>query len=516
MRSLIHIGTARTLYVSPQGLDTNDGLGTARPLRTVQAAIQASAYGDTILFKRGGTWQESFLARTGALRLGSYGSGTLPVLTGSNRLDDALAKTGTTQIWRVGLATGPTQVFIDNGRGRRMGSVAACTTYRDWCWSSGTLTVRGKDSGIRPSVEASVRDVVLDTNGFPGIQIEGLRLERARRHCVVLGAAEAPVIRNCEIAEAFQNGIEFGTDYTHDNGLIEANLVSEHGQTGINGGGRMNGWVIRGNQVIGCGRIHNEMVGADPGHRWTAGIKIWGWGATGIQGGLLIEGNSVADCQPYAWAPQNQEPHNLGCGIWIDEVFAPRAAQVVRANRIASCQSRGIFIEKSDDCIVHSNSIDSCGKALYTGGLSVQGNEGRGAARNTIEHNTVRGGWWAAEIGGQSVTAFDNNVVRNNIFYGSPNQQLYVVGGGANLSGKGKGNKYYVNCLGPERRNFLTWERLYDTIANFQAASASKAYGNQGVDPRFASTTIGDMSLASGSTCLGAATDGGHIGAWQG
>ncbi|WP_169728288.1 right-handed parallel beta-helix repeat-containing protein [Geminicoccus roseus] len=437
-------------------------------------------------------------------------------MTGANRLDGSLVKTSTPQIWRVELSTGPTQVFIDNGRGRRVISVAACTTYRDWCWTSGTLTVRGKDSGTRPLVEASVRDIVLNTNGFPGIRIEGLRLERARRHCVVLGAAQAPVIRNCEIVEAFQNGIEFGTEHTHDNGLIEANLVSEHGQTGINGGGRMNGWTIRGNQVIGCGRIHNEMVGADPGHQWTAGIKIWGWAASGIQGGLLIEGNSVADCRIHAWAPENQAPHNHGCGIWIDEVFAPRAPQVVRANRIANCQSRGIFIEKSDDCVVQSNSIDSCGKALYTGGISVQGNNGRGAARNTIEHNTVRGGWWAAEIGGQSVTAFDDNIVRNNIFYGSPNQQLYVVGGGANLSGKGKGNLYYSNCTGPERTNFLTWEQLYDTIADFQAASGGKAYGNQGGDPRFASTALGNMSLASDSICLGAATDGGHIGAWQG
>lgn len=509
-------GYGRTFYVANAGSDQNNGSSPTAPFRSLAAANRLVGAGDTILLQCGSVWRESFVANAVDLRLASYGSGPLPVVTGADRLDTLLTRVGSASTWQAALVTEPTQVFVDNARGRRVATAKQLAKYRDWHWAGSKLTVFGKTDGSRPSVDASVRDVPIDANGYPGLVVDGLRLERARRHDIVLGASDRPTVRGCEIFEAFQNGIEFGTDLSHNDGLIEDNKIGEHGQTGISGGGRMSGWLIRNNAISGCGRLHNEMVGSVASQTWTAGLKLWGWAQDGLQGSVRIEGNTISDCRPHAWAPASSQPHCQGCGIWIDEVFSPSAAQVISGNIVVDCQSRGIYLEKSDNCTVSRNTVDHCGNALYTAGLSVQGSQGRGCARNLVEKNTVRGGWWASEIGGNDIKMFVNNIIRNNIFCGGVNQNIYAVGGGANCSGLGQGNVYQGNCVDRERSNFLTWINMKSTLGAFEAASSGYACNNIAVDPMLSATASGELALGAGSACLNRAVGGGHIGAWQG
>lgn len=553
----------RTYFVSPSGDDAHDGLTWNTALRTV-AAINAAPLreGDLVLFERDGIWRECLVANQDGISFGAYGSGHRPVISAADRVSlerdhpvasasagmptlvalKAVAAGGATRAaawkccsptlhdgayvpasldlnvgsesmtWAAMLPVEPKQVFVNGARGQRVASPSLVDDAGKWCWISGKLTVYG-GSGGAPDVEVSARDYCFDANDRRNLRVQGLAFVRAGMHCVLLGAAHAPTVKDCRISEAFQNGIDFSSYVQHDNGLVENNILEEHGQGGMAGGGRMSGWKISRNTLRGCARLHNEMLGGIADHTWTYAIKIWGWREDRWHGSLLIENNLVEDCQPHSWTPPNSVPNNIGNGIWLDEIFNPKDKQRLINNIIINCNSRGIYFEKSDLCVAKNNIVDNCGRSIYTAGISIQGNYGRGAADNLVEFNTVRGGWWAAEFGGTGITAFDDNIVRYNIFVGSANQQLYVVGGGANAGGMGSGNRYYRNCLGPERTNFLVWQTVRSRLADFEAASGGRAYGNIARDPMLSAPDQGDWSVLPGSPCAGTAPGGANIGA---
>ena len=557
----VRAATSRTFYVSPSGDDARDGLSPDAAFRTVAAVNSAPLQeGDQVLFERGGTWRETLVANQHGITFAAYGSGRMPVITAADRVKlepvsvspdrggfpllalgsvDATGAAsagrtwmccdtspagraytlasldlniGAPMTWTAMLSSEPVQVFVDGVRGERFASATLVDGSGKWCWSSGTLTVYGELQRA-PDVEVSTRDYCFEANDRRNLVVQGLELTRASAHCVLLGAAYAPTIRGCRISEAFQNGIDFASYLQHDQGVIEDNLLDEHGQGGLAGGGRMSGWSIRRNTLRGCARLHNEMVGGIEAQAWTYAIKLWGWQENGWHGSVLIENNVVENCRPHEWASANSLPHNLGTGSWLDEIFNPKSSQNVIGNRVVNCQSRGIYFEKSDSCVARYNIIDNCGQSLYTSGLAIQGNFGRGASGNLVEFNTIRGGWWTAEFGAANTSGFDNNTVRYNIFVGSPNQQLYITGGGANASGMGSGNRYYRNCVGPERANFLTWQTLKSWLADFENASGGVAYGNIARDPMLRAPDAGDWSLAPGSPCLKAAPRNANIGA---
>lgn len=75
----------RIFYVDPAGSDAADGLSAATAWATV-GKVNAAAFqgGDQILFKRGGVWRETLTVPGNGLRVGAYGSGAQPVLTGAD------------------------------------------------------------------------------------------------------------------------------------------------------------------------------------------------------------------------------------------------------------------------------------------------------------------------------------------------------------------------------------------------------------------------------------------------
>lgn len=82
---------AATYYVSPSGNDNNNGRSMSTPWKTLSKVNSfAFAPGDTVCFQRGGTWQGQLnITRSGTsgspITYGAYGTGNLPVISGSNR-----------------------------------------------------------------------------------------------------------------------------------------------------------------------------------------------------------------------------------------------------------------------------------------------------------------------------------------------------------------------------------------------------------------------------------------------
>ena len=87
---------ATTYYVSATGDDSNPGTSASSPWRTiakVQGEMGAGRFkpGDSILFQRGGVWEEQLNIPSGVngavgnpITLGNYGSGALPVIDGGS------------------------------------------------------------------------------------------------------------------------------------------------------------------------------------------------------------------------------------------------------------------------------------------------------------------------------------------------------------------------------------------------------------------------------------------------
>jgi uncharacterized repeat protein (TIGR02059 family) len=82
------IASATNYYVSSSGNDSNNGLSSSTPWKTI-AKVNASSFatGDSIFFKRGDVWREQIVPKSGSiskyLYYGAFGSGAKPLFLGS-------------------------------------------------------------------------------------------------------------------------------------------------------------------------------------------------------------------------------------------------------------------------------------------------------------------------------------------------------------------------------------------------------------------------------------------------
>ena len=97
---------ATNYYVSPSGSNSNSGLSAGNAWRTiakVQSAINLFGPGDQILFERGGTYRGFLSIQCSGtpgnpVVFGAYGSGPLPIISGSAEVSGWTAHTG--NIWK--------------------------------------------------------------------------------------------------------------------------------------------------------------------------------------------------------------------------------------------------------------------------------------------------------------------------------------------------------------------------------------------------------------------------------
>lgn len=79
----ISIANAKNYYISSKGFDTNSGLTSATPWKSI-AKINATSFraGDSILFKRGELFYGTLTPATSGITIAAYGTGANPIITG--------------------------------------------------------------------------------------------------------------------------------------------------------------------------------------------------------------------------------------------------------------------------------------------------------------------------------------------------------------------------------------------------------------------------------------------------
>src|SRR5262249_266938 len=105
-------GWCATYYVdATSGNDTNDGLSQATAWKTV-AKVNGSTFnpGDSILFKRGGIWNESLVPPSSGssgnpITFDAYGTGEAPTLTGYVPLPASAWTNDSTNVWKTSITS---------------------------------------------------------------------------------------------------------------------------------------------------------------------------------------------------------------------------------------------------------------------------------------------------------------------------------------------------------------------------------------------------------------------------
>ena len=110
--------TATTYYFSTSGSDSNNGLRSAAPKRSIAAAIELMGDGNIILFKRGDIWyfpQGTIkLDNRSNCTIDAYGSGKRPIIAGMALIDDTWTYEGN-NVWSNPTGYGDAlRVFVNN------------------------------------------------------------------------------------------------------------------------------------------------------------------------------------------------------------------------------------------------------------------------------------------------------------------------------------------------------------------------------------------------------------------
>jgi len=320
---------ARYYVDATNGNDADHGLSPDHAWQTLgQVAASSFAPGDAVLLKRGQLWRESLPVPAGGepgrrFRLGAYGSGPRPVLSGADLVTDWSDEGG--NVWSAILAQAPDVVYFDGAYGHEEGAQGAVDAALDWYWSAESLYVYATSDPnalyTEPGVEAMVRakgvyDSFADHNyvtvedleirhfGY-GIHIPysdywivqdcsvhdcGAR-EGNTDDCIALVQhADHHVIQRCEVYRGGTHGIyTFGG---HDN-LIQYNLVYDCDHCNIdthwNTGGTADN-VIRWNccyftsDFVDTGESANGIFVRGTGGNAVTGTRIYGnllWNDTG-------------------------------------------------------------------------------------------------------------------------------------------------------------------------------------------------------------------------------------------
>lgn len=110
---------ATTYYISPTGNDANSGTSQAQAWQTIGRLMQniySLQAGDAIRFERGGTYRGEFIIPSSGtssqkIEVGAYGTGALPVISGSDLVTGWTQQSG--NIWRATVSGTVKYVFVD-------------------------------------------------------------------------------------------------------------------------------------------------------------------------------------------------------------------------------------------------------------------------------------------------------------------------------------------------------------------------------------------------------------------
>jgi hypothetical protein len=521
------------VFVSAAGSNSHGGRSAEAPVQTLAHAISIAAPGDTIYLRRGDTWRVN-AGISKSLTLDAYGSGPRPIISGAN----VVTVSGSANTWTGSLASEPTQVLVNGTRGERRSTTGALSGQGMWHWSGGTLTVW---SSTQPAVEATARDHAVTIDNISNVTLRNLHLTNAQRG-VRATRAHGLTVDNCEISNAYVQGLWLGSDLQMDNVAIRNCHIHRCGQTGIGFGGRMTGWVIEDNLIEHCAQLTEHMVhpsGRAGDFGFTSGIKIWGWYERGWVGTYTVRRNTVRHIHPVNWATTGSVLNKHACGIWLDEVYPANSGirPKVEGNIVHDVRSRGIYLEKVDFHDIIGNILYNCAQNDFGAAITIEANKesvnkttwqpadvanscvGNLVRRNTVYHSSGANSWAFYAVA-QDVVAgrpcrLDNNTVQDNIFFRPTNVCGMFLGGGRNDGANGSGNVYSSNSWGPQRSNWMrpnAWDAAVSTYTALHSALAATSPSVQG-DPLMVDPAGGNFALRTNSPAMGSASDGGNLGA---
>lgn len=243
------------------------------------------------------------------------------------------------------------------------------------------------------------------------------------------------------------------------------------------------------------------------------GIKLYG--ETTDISGMQIYDNYVHD----NGLPAGTGNQGDGVGIWMDACLGTSGApNLIHRNLVVDNGGIGIFIEISSYNYVWANvcignGFNSNGGDEFTPSQINVDSRTDGETPFVSEHNRVYNNSCYGGRGGIKCVAYNqtashihlnDNIFKNNIVSGASEHQLICMGGGDNLT-YGTGMVYDNNCFGAEANDFIQWGygTLYDTYDAWETAHGQSWVQVEG-NPLYTNAATGDLTLQSGSPCVGA------------
>jgi hypothetical protein len=247
----------RIFYVSEKGNDEKDGLtpeSAWKTIKRVNADAGEVAYGDTVLFERGGIYRGSTKLISG-VTYGSYGQGEKPCLYGSlrNYAEESLWEaTSTEHIWKLNVGTMKDigNLVFDHGKAWAMKRLEMTLSedFDFWHDQEGQelylYSSTGNPGLVYEDIEVCSNDHIMygPTQYMKDILIENLCLKYTGAHGICFRHGSKNItVRNCEIGyiggSMLDETVRYGNGFEVVDGccdiLVENNWVYQCYDAGI-------------------------------------------------------------------------------------------------------------------------------------------------------------------------------------------------------------------------------------------------------------------------------------------
>ncbi len=442
---------AATYYVSPSGSDSNSGLSTSAPWRSLSKVSSASSSfrpGDIVRFQSGGTWYGNLKINSSGtssapVTYTSYGTGAKPKFIGSRVSTWTSAGTN---VWRTTVSTSDVRVvFFDGQRGTKQTSLSAVNGYGKWYLdSSRNLYVYYTSNPGSKVLWPNVNEVIYSSWG-------------SNRHY--------NIIENFEVCYSNLKLIYVAPSCT--NWTIR-NVTAHH-----------NG-MIDGRAALGF-----DMAGTD---HLVQNCRLYEIGANGIDvegSRTIVEYNEVSDCYHHCFDTKGSWTNG---GVGRDTIFRYNYAY---ATKTVNRHANGIYVGylNSSEYAVGTKIYGNVVYRIPASGILVNGS---GVNDIVIENNTVYG----CNTAGINVGISGRATVRNNIAYNIAGHLPFNVNTKANKTVDY--NCWYVEGGG-------TFARVGGTgYSNHSSYRSGTGYDARGMNanPQFVDISKNNFALRSTSPCI--------------
>jgi hypothetical protein len=250
------IASATDYYISSSGNDSNNGLSSSAPWKTI-AKVNASSFspGDTIFFRKGDTWRERLIVPSSGnlgayIVFSSYGAGLAPKILGSTEVT-AWTKFSGNEWYSTNTVLDPYALeyygniyFKEKDGDISWGRVKKSTVENlkveyDWTYYANHIYIYSDtDPNTRYSgVEVTQRTGCIELNNKNYITLNGFDIAYSGTHGIgelwpatnITGL----IVKNCLVHHIGIKTIGYGIEAWHSNTLIQNNIVHDSGRRNI-------------------------------------------------------------------------------------------------------------------------------------------------------------------------------------------------------------------------------------------------------------------------------------------